>query len=325
MATKAKANKSAAKSATSKATGSAKPQSKKATKAVETVETVETVEQSNETPIAAKSADITATPEMATEPKAHTCSTCGVGEQTNDKGELNFSVLQDGKTRTICKPCQTAKSGEWTTAKKDYRKAYARSQFFIQRGIAAVAPTAKEWTPEYVIMTVKRNDEGVIVTDRPAEEVYAEQVAAAKAVREANKANKLAIAEAAKADRKVEREAAKAVRDAKRLADAETAQVARDAAKALKTEQRAEKATQAKADKEAASLKKADEKAAANLKKANELKVARDKKAADRAAAALQNSLDKAAKVAEAKTAQIDAGNAKAIAALSKNTQTATV
>lgn len=328
MATKKTANKASAKATGSAKSASAKTATPKASKkAVETVETVEATEVTpSEAPVLTAKADITATSE-AVEPKAHTCSACGVGESTNEKGELNFSILANGKKRTICKPCQTTKSGEWTTAKKDYRKAYARAQFLIARGIPAVVPNAKDWTPEQVMMTVARDAEGnIYVTDVPAETVYAEQLAEAKALREANKAAQDALNAAAKAERKATRDAEKAERDAKRLADAEKAKADRLEAKAKRDAERAEKAKADKALKDAEKAEKKAQRDADNLKKAADQKAARDKKAADRAAEAVQRNLDKAAKSAEAKKAQIDANAQKSIAALTKNkVQTATV
>lgn len=323
MANKAKASDKSAKSASGAATAKAKSKGK-AVKSVETVEAVEAVVTPTDEAVIEAVGDITETPTEATV-KVHTCTECGSTDELNAKGEPNFSVLLSGKKRPICKSCQTAKSLDWTTKRADYRKVYARANFLINRGIAVVTPNAKEWTPEYVLMTIKKDENGDIVVDRPAEEVYSEQVAAEKAVREANKASREAIATQAKADRKAKREADKADRDAKRAADALVAKAASDAKKLEKANERAETAKKAKADREAAAAVKKTERDAKALETANKLKADREAKSLEKAETARQNALTKAAEAAAAKKAQVDATNAKALAALRKPVQSATV
>lgn len=305
----------------------------KATKAVaEVIEPTEVVEVTpTEATVIDAPADVTATQETEApsapakkvyDEATHTCNVCGVGVETLENGKLNFSRLQNGKLRPMCKTDQTAKSGQWTTERKDYRKAYARANFFVSQGIAAVIPNAKDWTPESVIMTVKRNDEGEIVVDRPAEEVYAELQSARKAERLERKAEKDAAAQKARDEAAAVRAENKRIRDEKRDADAEQAKLDRQAAKDAKAIERAEKAA---ADKIVADEKKAEKKAERErlaLEKADKAKADKEaadaKKKADREAKAL----DKANAAAEAKAEGIRLANEKALNALKKPVET---
>jgi hypothetical protein len=297
------------------------PKAKK-TAAVETAEVteIEVVPTPTEEVVIDAKADIT-----ETEPKVHTCNTCGSTDELNAKGEPNFSMLKTGKLRPMCKSCQTAKSIGWTTEKAEYRKAYSRANFFLTRGIPAIVPTAKTWNEGDPIMTleyglldgkiVSPDTEGAtVVPSVNAEDVYAAQVAEAKAARDAKHAEQTAIAEAAKAERKRVRDEARAKRQAENDAEKTRKDAEREATRKQNALDKAAKAEQDRLDREAAKAEK-------TRKKAADAAAALVTKQLEQAEAKRLKDLEKATKAVD-KTAEIDASNQKALDALKKTPAT---
>lgn len=301
---------------------------KKAKAAVEV--DVPVIEQTEEVVLDAPS-DLT-----ATVPEAANCTVCDVAAQTDEDGNVtNFSRLTaTGKLRTICKPCQTVKSVEWTTKRADYRKEYARANFYQQRGIPALMPTASAWKAGDVIMTVEYSlldgkrfdaDGNRVTTDTPnavtfpsriAEEVYQEQLATRVAEREAVKAANQLLLDEAKAERAELRQAEKAERDAKKAEAADVLKAQRQAEREQKAEERAQKALETKAEKDEAREAKLKQRADDALAKAEAIREATANKAIERAEASKQKAIDKATAVAEKRQQAVRAANEKAIAAL---------
>lgn len=264
--------------------------------------------------------EVVPTDEVVMDAKADITAVEGMVECTSCKANLeqtseNFSPMAKGGFRSICKPCQSKKSGEWTGKRADYRKQYQRARQLIDKGIPVIVPDAKTWAEGDVLMTIPYERDGVEYPSVPAEGVYAEmkakeaeQRAELKAERDAQKAE---ILEQRKAERaKLREQKAQEKADLKAQKDAERAKI-----REQKAQERAEKAEQAKKEREQKAIERAEQRKIANAEKAEQARLAREQKAVERAELAKQKALAKAeanAKKAEAKKQEILAKTAKA-------------
>jgi hypothetical protein len=288
-----------------------------ATEVVEVVENVE-VEVSDEVVLEAQS-DITEVvetiePAVVSETE-HTCSISGVKAEFDENGVCtNFSRLQNGKLRSICKAEQTKASIAWTTERANYRKDYQRAMQLINQGIPAVVPNAKDWKEGDVIMTQEVTINDVVYPVRPAEEVYAEMKQARADARAKAQAMIDAQNDLLKQARKEARETAKAERMAEqeRLKAELTAK--REAEREAKNAERAELAEQKRLERLETARVKAEERAKDLAIKAEENKLKAEAKLAERLETARIKAEEKAKAIAEKAEARTQALIAKAIA-----------
>lgn len=288
-------------------------------KATKATKATKAVEITDEVVLDAKS-DITAVEavETATSERDHVCSISGVKAEFDADGNCtNFSRLQNGKLRSICKAEQTKASIAWTTKRADYRKDYQRAVHYQSMGIPALTPDAKTWVAGQPIMTVEYTDKnGVTHPSRNADEVFAEMKQAQAEARQALLAERAEQVSIAKAQRAEARAEAKAIRDAEKAEAKAVRDAERAERKAEKAQERALKAEQAKADREAKAVARAEARAERITLKAQEAQKAREAKAIERAEATRLKAEAKALEIAQKAEAKQSAGIEKALSAI---------
>lgn len=264
----------------------------KATKSVAVVETESVEVEPTEAVVMDTPNDIT-----AAEPTEQVCSVHG-GDPLPINAD-NFSPLQTGGFRKICKPCQTAKANEWTSERADLRKAQALAVKYVNAGIPVLKPSAKEWTPETVLMTIPYSTlDGKIVPEgtegatfvpaRVASEVYAEFVQARTDAREAKKAEQEATAKLEREARAAERAETKRLNDEKKAEDKRIADEARAKRREEKALEASNKAEADRLEREAKQLEKANKRQADILAQAEEKRLAAEKATAEKTAKILE-------------------------------------
>lgn len=259
-----------------------------------------------------------ATTEVAAETVASTPETLPTEQVCSSHGgdplplnDSNFSPLRTGKFSTVCKPCRALKANEWTTRRKDYRKAFHTARRAAQlHKLDVIMPNAKTWQAGDVIMLRDGR-----TLDSALTEINSARVATREAnrlARETAQANEKATKAAAREAKRAEREAAaqaaalvtaenkrlKAEARAAKLAQAETEKAARQAER---DEKRAIKQAEVAAAKQASLEAREARKAATAAKQAEALRLrqeAKEQRQAERAAKLAEKAAAKASKPA---------------------------
>lgn len=139
---------------------------------------------------------------------------------TNEDGSTNFSILQNGRLSTTCKPCRALAANDWTNKRKDYRKVFHIALRAKNSGLSVIMPTAKSW---------KVGDVTMLTDGRTLDSVLAEQKVERDAKRQES-SNLRTVALAATKSAKAE------VRAAKKLEREQIAATAAEAKSLAKSE-----------------------------------------------------------------------------------------